>query len=117
MLRAQCIVALSAHTKELETNWSHYLTDVTCSNDRDRKKKMVFLAYSLTHPLQQELERDGKVNCALPQELAAVASHMIRQRRAVYVYICVGAYVEIVSGIAIQEHLGWDQTLLVKVQR
>lgn len=107
MLRAQCRVALSAHTKELDTTWSHYLTDVTCSSDRDRKKKMLFLAYSLAHPLQLELKRDGKVNCALPRELAAVASYMIRQRRAISVHICLAAYVEIVSGVALQEHLGW----------
>lgn len=62
MLRTRCMLVLRAHTKELETTWSCYLTNIPSRKARGRKKKMLFLAYSLLHPLQPELERGGSMS-------------------------------------------------------
>lgn len=56
------MVALSACKKELETTWSCYLTNVSRRKARSRKEKMLFLAYSLVHPWQQESERGGHMS-------------------------------------------------------
>lgn len=55
MLRAQLKVAFGAGAKEPEITWSCLLTDFPSRKENNNNK--LFLAFSLVHPLYQELER------------------------------------------------------------